>query len=785
MWPCASGSGGLRELVRVRGFRLIAAAALSCLAGSAAHGVDTKDVPWDEIDRILKDSQAEAQPSSGPQPRSPAADAQSTKTPPAAPALPSAASTPSTTGVPSSHMPTPTPDDSGSAPPSAAEAPAPRAAETPPQAGKRDDPTATGGDHSDTEQRAESPAPGHEASGKTTSGARPDAVMPAEPPNAAAPVSTSQTTAAPSADDLYLPLVRYISAHAADTLAKYNAESRRALLKLYETRMGQPLWVTHEGYGEAAKAIIETLKKADGWGLRADDYAVPDLPLATGSAPLDNDVLAAAEVRLALAAMQYAIDARGGRIPSPETLLSSYLDRRPQPVDAAALLKGLVDASDKAAYLNSFQPKQPQFQKLREKLGELRTKGPAPPPIPDGPLLKPGKSHPQVALVRERLGPASPAKEDGQSGPDFFDPALAEAVVAFKQKNGLSPVNANITNALRRALSAPREVSEATLIANMEEWRWMPEKLGDDVYISVNIPEFLVRLVRHDKVVFEERIVSGKPETQTPIFSNVMRTVVFQPRWNVPESIKLKELLPGLRAGGNPVAKEGLVMTKGGRRISPVAVDWSRADIRNYEVYQPPGPRNALGIVKFLFPNKHAVYLHDTPVKSLFNASVRTFSHGCMRVRNPLDFAEAILKQDKAWEADEVKRLATSGPEENEIKLDHPIPVHVTYFTAVAAEDGSIQSFADVYGHEKRISLALAGRWNEIERNGEQTISPDDAPLTTADGWADQREEIQRWQRAGNGDDHWDPDAEPVEAPAPKRKRNFLDKALRQVFGGV
>ena len=162
-----------------------------------------------------------------------------------------------------------------------------------------------------------------------------------------------------------------------------------------------------------------------------------------------------------------------------------------------------------------------------------------------------------------------------------------------------------------------------------------------------------------------------------------------------------------------------------------------KTDIRNFNVYQPPGGGNALGVVKFLFPNKHSVYLHDTPSKSLFNESVRAFSHGCMRVRNPVKLAELVLNKDKGWDKTTVDDLVAKGPEENEVSLDQPIPVHVIYFTAWVADDGEVQTFDDVYGHEKRITLALAGRWNQIVKADEKKVSPDDIP---GDSWGSSKD---------------------------------------------
>jgi murein L,D-transpeptidase YcbB/YkuD len=229
-----------------------------------------------------------------------------------------------------------------------------------------------------------------------------------------------------------------------------------------------------------------------------------------------------------------------------------------------------------------------------------------------------------------------------------------------------------------------------------------------------------------------------------------MRTIVFQPRWNVPDSIKVKELLPGLRAGGDPLRRQGLVMERNGRRISASNINWYRTDIRNFNVYQPPGGGNALGVVKFLFPNAHAVYLHDTPSKSLFNNNVRAFSHGCMRVRNPVQLAEIVLAHDKGWDKSAVNQLANKGPEENEIALDHPIPVHITYFTAGVDNNGEVESFGDIYGHEKRITLALQGKWKQIDVTKEPKITPDDIGF---DEYADSRRSDDDWFGVSDNND--------------------------------
>ncbi|MET0639825.1 MAG: L,D-transpeptidase family protein, partial [Hyphomicrobium sp.] len=467
-------------------------------------------------------------------------------------------------------------------------------------------------------------------------------------------------------------------------------------------------------------------------------------------------------------------DARGGRINDPSSQLGTYIDRKPLVLDRRTVIDSLAAAPDKGAYLASLNPQQEQFRRLRAKLMARRASAKKADElkIPDGPNLKPGQSAPEIAILRKRLKvTTTPTKKDGTPADDtYYDNSLADAVKAYKESKGIRPATPWITASLRRSLNSSNEVSETKLIANMEEWRWMPANLGD-YYIIVNIPEFKFRVVSNGQVIHEERIVSGRPDAQSPIFSETMKTVVIQPRWNVPDSIKIKELLPGLRGGGNPLQRQGLVLEYNGRKVDPYNIDWSRTDIRNFNVYQPPGGGNALGVVKFLFPNKHAVYLHDTPSKSLFNEPVRAFSHGCMRVRNPVTLAELILNKDKGWDAAKVQDLIKNGPEENEVGLDHPIPVHVTYFTAWVADDGQVQSFDDVYGHEKRINLALAGRWNQIVKADEKKVSPEDIPN---DGW----------RNDGLASLFGDDDDDDRDERGRRRHKGGIGNFFKQVFGG-
>ncbi len=528
---------------------------------------------------------------------------------------------------------------------------------------------------------------------------------PAQPPTPTAiPEPTPQ-------DPVGIALQQRLSAKPATADDKAR-EDLAALATFYTNRNYAPLWVTATGLNAKADAAIAEIKKADDWGLVAADFVLP-APLAAGASPA---VLAEAETTLSAAVLKYARYARGGRILSPATELSSYLDRTPQLLDPKDVMAKIAAADAPDAVLRGLNPQHPQFEKLRQKLLELR-KGAAAPEmvrLPDGPLLKPGTKHPDVALLRKRLKVAPPAATpDGAPADEtFYDNALKDAVMAFQKEKGLRP-DGVVGSGTRAVLNDFDVLSPEKLLANMEEWRWMPEDMGD-LYVWVNIPEFTVRVVKKGTVIHTERVITGLPDKETPVFSETMKTIVFRPRWNVPNSIKVHELWPSLARGGNYFSRQGLRLSQNGRPVDPESVDWSSTDIRRFDIYQPAGERNALGNIKFAFPNKHDVYMHDTPNKGLFNEASRPFSHGCMRVRNPERMAEILLGEDKGWDAAKIADLIAHGPENNEVQIDHPIPVHITYFTAWVDDNGETQMARDVYGHEKRITQALQGKWDQI-----------------------------------------------------------------------
>jgi len=269
--------------------------------------------------------------------------------------------------------------------------------------------------------------------------------------------------------------------------------------------------------------------------------------------------------------------------------------------------------------------------------------------------------------------------------------------------------------------SEERTVRLARILVNMERWRWLPADLGE-FYVWNNVPEFLTRVVKKGETIHSDRVVAGQPDWATPAFSADMKTIVFNPSWGVPDGIKRKELLPLLRnsSRGDLVSlftgaqssravleQQKLQAFYQGRQIDPNQVDWSIANIGAYEFRQPPGPTNVLGAIKFMFPNKHDVYMHDTPERDLFARSFRGLSHGCMRVADPRRLAAVLLAQDKGWSEQQVESLLSGGT--REVELTTRIPVHVTYFTATVDHQGNLRTFGDLYGLDTRMGASLFG----------------------------------------------------------------------------
>jgi murein L,D-transpeptidase YcbB/YkuD len=295
----------------------------------------------------------------------------------------------------------------------------------------------------------------------------------------------------------------------------------------------------------------------------------------------------------------------------------------------------------------------------------------------------------RVPLIRERLG-----VHDEPAANTTYDEKLAAAVKAYQRRSGMKATGV-FDDRVARTLQAPPRHREIEIInANLERWRWMPRDLGK-AYVIVNIPDFTLKVVRDSKAIFHTRIVAGKPDTPTPLFSDEIENIVMNPTWHVPESIIYKEYLPALQQDPTVLARMGLVV--GHDRNGRITVQ------------QPPSERNALGRMKFNFPNRFNVYLHDTPDKRLFSVDRRAYSHGCMRVQNPTAFGEVLLSVGGApnnqYSAERLQHMFGTG--ENWLKFKSFVPVHITYQTAYVDEAGKLVLRDDIYGYDSRVLAAL------------------------------------------------------------------------------
>jgi murein L,D-transpeptidase YcbB/YkuD len=280
------------------------------------------------------------------------------------------------------------------------------------------------------------------------------------------------------------------------------------------------------------------------------------------------------------------------------------------------------------------------------------------------------------------------------------------------------------------AVKKPRNQQEIQrILINMERWRWMPTDLGK-VYVQDNVPEFMLYVVKDGTTIHADKIAVGERKYATPIFSAKMQSIVFNPEWTAPPTVVREDLLPNLRGGGgffgggtSILRQHGLQVRYNGRVVDPNSINWTSVNMANIAFTQPPGPSNVLGKVKFLYPNQHSVYMHDTIRPNLFTQTVRAIGHNCIRMEKPSKLAEILLAEDKGWDAKKIDDLLNNG-NNTPVNLDRPIPVHTTYFTAVVDDQGKVNTFADVYGLDRKVAPIVGGKAIAAVPDGDSDAEP-------------------------------------------------------------
>jgi murein L,D-transpeptidase YcbB/YkuD len=488
---------------------------------------------------------------------------------------------------------------------------------------------------------------------------------------------------------------------------------------VYAARGDAPIWMAEDA--ARARALIATLRAADAHALPPARYAPDRL-----AALVDAGPLAEAEIALSRAYLLYARDVFSGLL-DPRTAAANVRTTTERP-DPAALLTAAAAAPDMTAHLAALAPADPGYGRLVDAYAALRAPGHDwGAALPTGRTLRPGDRGPRIAALRARLvalgdmtetfAARTGAMTDGTADadpapfdPTIFDDALASGVRAFQRRHGLN-ADAAVGPQTFEALNAERAWRIDQIAVNLERMRWLNRPLGHR-RIVVNQADFTVTLTDGDKVLFEERVIVGQPKHQTVEFSDEMEYLVLNPTWHVPRSIATTELLPQLQEDPTMLARRNMTLARtdgGPTPLDPSTHDFSTYTAADfpYRIRQRPDQGNALGRVKFMFPNDHAIYLHDTPSRRLFARDRRTFSHGCVRVQNPLRLAELLLAPQEADPRAFIDQVLATGRERYVNLVEH-VPVHLTYRTSWAEEDGTLQFRADVYGRDAQVRAALA-----------------------------------------------------------------------------
>lgn len=469
--------------------------------------------------------------------------------------------------------------------------------------------------------------------------------------------------------------------------------------RLYRARNHAPIWSGGAPLDEQVTSLLTAIGQSVGHGFSAERYhrsAIEALTQAT-----DGPSGLAFELLLTDAFLSQALHRGRGAVFPPN--LDAEWQVPQAEVDAVALLlETAQQRRDVIRTLDVLWPIDEEYQRLLQRRAEIAASGDEiTVQIAGGPLLKPGQSNDRIVMLKQRLmGP-------GEHTPQYDDD-LRREVIAFQRAAGLEPDGIVGDNTLE-ILNATRVSWIDRIDANLERWRWLPRETPD-TYIRVNIAAFVLRAMEDGRPVVTMNVIVGQPYRQTPVFTETIKYLVLNPFWNVPFSIATKDKLPLLKSDAASQAQKGFEAKPNGSDVFVAvdAIDWSGVTARNfgYLLRQRPGPSNALGRIKFMLPNPHAVYLHDTPGRELFARQERTFSSGCIRLEQPVRLAEWLLSREGHPSANRLDAMLVGGDTQT-VYLKKPVPTYLVYFTAFSLDDGVVTFRRDVYGRDRILIQAL------------------------------------------------------------------------------
>jgi L,D-transpeptidase YcbB len=504
----------------------------------------------------------------------------------------------------------------------------------------------------------------------------------------------------------------------------------------YAQREFRPAWVKQAAIEDLFRAIRDSV--AD--GLDPQDYHLVTLerlrraleasPTPTSAMLADFDIL----LTEALARLSYHL--MFGKV-DPERLDPSWnMSRAIDGVELAGIMQQALDADSLYRAIDNERPKHAFYTDLKAALATYRAVKAAGgwPQIPAGPTLKPEMSDERIPLLRRRLMITGDLAPGASHTTKILDSALVGAIKAFQRRHGLSADGAVGPETLA-TLNVPVEERIQQLRVNLERSRWVLHNLGT-TFLVVNVAGYHAYYVKDGQMLWQGRAQVGRPYRQTPSFKSEMTYLVFNPTWTVPPTILAEDYLPSLRRDPGYVQRKGLkVIDRAGRVIDPGQINWSHYSANNspYLLRQDPGPRNALGRVKFIFPNGHAVFLHDTPNQTLFDKHERAFSSGCIRVENALELAQLLLNNEGGWDRKAIDNVLASGKTRT-VSLHEPMPVLLLYWTAWVGADGRVNFRHDLYERDKLVQKGLASDVR-FRKRPVMNVPRDSAPFLSPWGW--------------------------------------------------
>ena len=477
------------------------------------------------------------------------------------------------------------------------------------------------------------------------------------------------------------------------------------IFTFYHDRNFKPVWTRDTGVKGKGKALLKALQNAHEHGLDPAFYNINDI--AERITSTNPEVLGELDLLMSLAFSTFATDLAKGRLEPAK--VSSGVHIETFSPGAVTLIDGAEEAVDLEPYLDRIASSAPRYHRLKKALAnyrELASHGQWP-QISSGQPLKAGMDDPRVPTLRKRLLASGDLKSNDTPDSTIYDEQLIAAVKAFQLRHGKAG-DGVIGPQTLSALNVPLSHRIKQMVVNLERRRWMKDNLGKR-YVFVNLADQSLKVVdtleTGEKTIHTARVVVGKPFHNSPIFSDEMEYLVINPYWNVPTSIANKEYLPKLRRDPGYLQRQNIRLLGKNGEINPFSINWNGLSRIPYRLRQDTGKKNALGRIKFIFPNRHNVYIHDTPSKGLFARAVRYFSHGCIRVQYPVKLAATLL-EPQGWNAKKINKQITLG-KRRIVSLKSKIATHITYLTAWVNKDGQINFRKDVYNRDKPLIKAL------------------------------------------------------------------------------